>query len=66
MSKAVVEEIIKNDLVKQAVSIIPLMMHRLGLIVFQARVGNILYTALEELAAKHPLQIDNLRGKGQG
>ena len=39
---------------------------RLGLVENTARVGQYLYEGLEDLARRHPDQIQNLRGKGQG
>lgn len=49
MSKAVVNEILDNDLASKC-----------------GAVGDKLFAQMEQLAAKYPAQVKNLRGKGQG
>jgi 4-aminobutyrate aminotransferase/(S)-3-amino-2-methylpropionate transaminase len=68
MSKAVVEEILANDLVNQTVSLAKIFSSNYFSKTnqLQARVGVALYGELERLAEKYPQLIKNLRGKGQG
>lgn len=68
LSKAVVQEILKNNLVDQCVreGLIDVAGVFCLLITKQARVGSSLFSELEKLAGKHPEYIQNLRGKGRG
>lgn len=69
LSRTVVSEILKNDLAGQCVSWDPAVLVCCWVYFAdwgQARVGEVLFSELEKLAAKYPDHIQNLRGKGRG